>query len=67
MRETEGILRKKMIQMIIYNGPPPGPTQSPFTTCMARGVYYYPYPPPVPFYINLNPEAGYVSPLQLLK
>ena len=25
-----------------------------------EGVYYYPYPPGVPFYVDLRLEAGYI-------
>ena len=46
-------------QRIIYNGPPSMPHLVAFKTCRARGVYYYPYPPWVPFYLDLHLEVGH--------
>ena len=42
---------------------PPGPTWSLFMTCSVKGVYYYPDPPWVPFYVDIHLKAGYTLPL----
>ena len=43
---------------------PPGPTKSPFTTCSARGVYYYFDPPRVPFYLPPSRNRAYFCPFR---
>ena len=47
-------------QGIIYKGPPSRPHLVTLYDMQGEGVYYYPDPPRVPFYIELRPAAGYI-------